>query len=359
LLSWRVRLRPYLDVKNEKMRFNEPWDSPHNSQFATYTPETFRCPSSRLAEGLTTLFLVKMDQTAFGTSPSDSVLIIEVDDEHAVVWTKPEDLKWSPTAPIEGLGRRHGGGFFHDRGCHALFADGSVHFIPENADQDLLQALFAGGRTGVRLVYAWHEALFLPRLNLLLGPYLLLAFVAVSGLVFFLPRLLLGKLLSPGEMLWLIAGASFLAHGIAVVAWYRYEPLPTPSQASPRFWLLPAIAGAVMSALAVVKFRSAPQWRTLFTVNLLIFVLIALDAVSYQQETEVSFVTAVSPVWLGCLAVLTAWTTRKGTGPVAWSGRKRGHWGGICVAFLPFLWLVVWLSQGLAGPGLLFVRVYY
>ena len=64
-----------------------------------------------------------------------------MDEQHAVIWTQPEDWPFDPQAPAKGLGR------FFDRGFHAAFCDGSVRFLPKTIDEKTLKALFtrAGG----------------------------------------------------------------------------------------------------------------------------------------------------------------------------------------------------------------------
>jgi hypothetical protein len=59
---------------------------------------------------------------------SNSVLVLEVNENAAVVWTKPDDLVFDPTKPLAGLGAAHPGGFL------AALADGSVRFISSSID---------------------------------------------------------------------------------------------------------------------------------------------------------------------------------------------------------------------------------
>ena len=55
LLSWRVRILPYLDAKPLYNRFhhNEPWDSPHNKQFLKQMPDFYKVPGATAPEGKT------------------------------------------------------------------------------------------------------------------------------------------------------------------------------------------------------------------------------------------------------------------------------------------------------------------
>jgi hypothetical protein len=117
LLSWRVAILPYLDEVElyKQFRLDEPWDSPHNSAL-----------------------IKKMHGT------SKTVLIIERDPSHAVIWTKPEDWEVDLAHPRQGLVRT-------DRDYVTLgFADGHVQVInPAQTEEKTLRAFFtrAGGDT--------------------------------------------------------------------------------------------------------------------------------------------------------------------------------------------------------------------
>ena len=47
LLSWRVALLPQLDQLPlfQQIHLDEPWDSPHNRQFAEQMPAVYQMPS--------------------------------------------------------------------------------------------------------------------------------------------------------------------------------------------------------------------------------------------------------------------------------------------------------------------------
>ena len=66
---------------------------------------------------------------------SNTILTVEVQDDKAVVWTKPEDWKPEPQQPLAGLLGVYPGGF------HTLFADGSVRFLPATMDPKNLTAM--------------------------------------------------------------------------------------------------------------------------------------------------------------------------------------------------------------------------
>jgi hypothetical protein len=135
LLSWRVYLLPYFDESElfKQFHLDEPWDSPHNRTLIEKMPQVYRLPMSKTPAGRTNYLLpvgggavfeadkpTKFADIKDGTS--NTIMVVEADDDHAVVWTRPEDLSFDPKDPTKGLGR-FGGGF------NAAICDGSVRFF--------------------------------------------------------------------------------------------------------------------------------------------------------------------------------------------------------------------------------------
>ena len=155
LLSWRVHLLPYLEAGQlyERFHLDEPWDSEHNRKLIGQMPALYRCPASRLREkGRASYVVVVGEGTVFPgregipikeikDGSSHTILAVEVDDEHAVIWTKPDDLPFDPDNPAKGLGGHFQGGF------NAAFCDGHIQFLLKDMDPKVLRALFtrAGG----------------------------------------------------------------------------------------------------------------------------------------------------------------------------------------------------------------------
>lgn len=148
LLSWRVQILPYIDQKAlyDKFHLNEPWDSEHNRALIAEMPEVFKSPSSKLGQGQTVYREVTGEHTAFppkngveikqitdGTS--NTVLVLEVDDQHAVPWTKPEGIPFQNENPVSGLAGQSAEGFV------TLFGDGSVRFIAAKVAADTWRKL--------------------------------------------------------------------------------------------------------------------------------------------------------------------------------------------------------------------------
>jgi Protein of unknown function (DUF1559) len=151
LLSWRVHLLPFLDQVElyKEFHLDEPWDSEHNKKLIEKMPGVYRRSKNKeLAKAGKTTYLAPVGEHMMFTGTektitfrhvtdgtSNTILIVDADDEHAAIWTKPEDLKINLKDPKAGL--RNDAGTFR-----ALFADGSVHRLPANIDAKTLSAVF-------------------------------------------------------------------------------------------------------------------------------------------------------------------------------------------------------------------------
>lgn len=116
LLSWRVQILPFLDETElyQKFHLDEPWDSEHNIKLLPLMPKVFQSKREPLEPGLTRyagvvgpecaldeILARKVAQITDGTS--NTVWIVELDDEHAVPWTAPKDYYPDPENPADGL----------------------------------------------------------------------------------------------------------------------------------------------------------------------------------------------------------------------------------------------------------------
>ncbi len=154
LLSWRVYLLPFLeqDALYREFHLDEPWDSDHNKKLIARMPKVFASPSlpeelmkkgmasyvapvgeKTIWEGDKGLFLANITD---GTS--NTIGVLEADAEHAVLWTKPDDLKidWKDLKKGLELWKSGTGSAFI-----AAFCDGSVRNISDKVDPATLKRL--------------------------------------------------------------------------------------------------------------------------------------------------------------------------------------------------------------------------
>ena len=67
---------------------------------------------------------------------SNTVMLVEANDDQAVIWTKPDDFVYDQQDPIKGLVGLYPDGFL------AGLADGSVQFVWSSVDPTALKAFF-------------------------------------------------------------------------------------------------------------------------------------------------------------------------------------------------------------------------
>lgn len=155
LLSWRVELLPWLGQEKlyKQFHLDEAWDSPSNRPLIEKMPDIFGSPDPRSKEKGRTRYVVPVGkETVFpGSKPmsvsdirdgcANTIMAVEVDDDHAVIWTRPQDLPFNAENPAEGLAALPKGGFW------ALLCDGSFRWIPKEFDPKSLRGAFtrAGG----------------------------------------------------------------------------------------------------------------------------------------------------------------------------------------------------------------------
>jgi prepilin-type processing-associated H-X9-DG protein len=85
---------------------------------------------------------IKFRDVTDGTS--HTIALVEADADQAVEWTKPDDWEYDAANPNSGLGHLRPGGW------NAAFCDGSVRFISNDTDVEMLKAFFT--RSGGEIV---------------------------------------------------------------------------------------------------------------------------------------------------------------------------------------------------------------
>jgi hypothetical protein len=155
LLSWRVEILPFIEQENlyKQFKLDEPWDGPNNRKLIDTIPRTLRSPRQAAALNNRTTYLAPLGKGFIWDSPkgikiseitdgtSNTIMLVEADDDRAVIWSKPEDITIDRKNPENGLLGHYVDGF------QAAMADGSVRFVRKGIDPAALWALFtrAGG----------------------------------------------------------------------------------------------------------------------------------------------------------------------------------------------------------------------
>jgi hypothetical protein len=151
--SWRVLILPFMEGPDlqslyGQYDFNEPWDGPHNSKLAGLIGNVYTCPSDPTTGSKTSYVAVVGPETAWpGTSGirlrditdgmSNTILLVEVADA-GIPWMEPRDLSFDEAT--NGAAASH-----HPAGFHALFCDGSVHFLNDDLSPAALRGLLTAG----------------------------------------------------------------------------------------------------------------------------------------------------------------------------------------------------------------------
>jgi hypothetical protein len=157
-LSWRVLILPFIEeaALYQQFHLDEPWDSEHNKKLIAKMPKVFKAPKSAAGEGKTVYLGVAGESgtfpppalpvekqrpiglsfSAFTDGLSNTIAVVEANDDSAVIWTKPDDFTPQEKDPFKGLLGLYHGGF------QAGLCDGSVRFISEKLAPEMLMRLF-------------------------------------------------------------------------------------------------------------------------------------------------------------------------------------------------------------------------
>jgi hypothetical protein len=370
LLSWRVQILPFLAGRlYGEFHMDEPWDSPHNLALVAKMPSVYNGYASS-TPGSCGFLAVRSTEDELATGAvratgkqSRKVILVQVDKEHAVPWTKPADLNFDPSDPGRGIVRLCSRSDpFPVRGGFALFDDGVVRLLSPDMDPDLLRSVLDADGPKARLDRPCYEALAVPQAREWLIPWLVIFTLAVGGALRVFHRIAQSKDLVPGEVLWLAVGCAYFAHAAAVLIGYRYTPVPRALQEwglKRLFWFPPAAIATLVCFIGVAWSGFSARWRLLFAVATVLFGVDALDAWHPHQLrcVEESFVTAFLPVVTAGIGLAAGWLTVKDhTGSLP-RRRRLAHWIGIAVFLLPSVWFAVCWFLGQAELRPLFGRI--
>lgn len=154
LLSWRVILLPYLGYEKLYAAFerDKPWNSDVNKPLLEQIPAVYQSPerfdtrtnylvgtgSSTLYPGPRTVGMRRIEDGLEHT-----VVMVEVNDELAVPWTKPQEYRFLPRETWRGLGE------LRQEQVFVLWGGGNAAAVPTNVGADKFRAMFTvdGGET--------------------------------------------------------------------------------------------------------------------------------------------------------------------------------------------------------------------
>jgi prepilin-type processing-associated H-X9-DG protein len=149
LHSWRTLILPFMGEQAlyEKVDLAKPWNDPANRDVYNTCVEGHQCLSANGPANHTTYLAVVAPNGCFrpGLSRQFSeitddhhatLMVIEVDAEHAVHWMSPTDADEQQVLGFVTSPR-----LSHPGGAHAAFVDGSVRFLSDKLEADKLRAL--------------------------------------------------------------------------------------------------------------------------------------------------------------------------------------------------------------------------
>jgi hypothetical protein len=147
LLSWRVRILPFIEENALYQQFNldEPWDSENNLRLLDAIPAAFRSPSAEYLGNRTRYVTLKSPDSLFpgqqavrlagvtdGTS--NTLLVVQAAPEAAVEWSRPADIEFDAENPFAGVADPSGQFL-------AAFCDGSVRSLSLAIGDETMRAL--------------------------------------------------------------------------------------------------------------------------------------------------------------------------------------------------------------------------
>lgn len=151
LLSWRVLILPFLGQNElyQKFKLDESWDSEHNLKLVEQIPFVYsgQLPRDGKPSGKTRLQTPLRSDSVFGRTgvattfrditdgTSNTLMVVEVPESKAVIWTKPDDIAAEDMVDASLFTADGEDGFL------AGFCDGSVRKITASVAAKTLTAL--------------------------------------------------------------------------------------------------------------------------------------------------------------------------------------------------------------------------
>ena len=155
LHSWRTLILPYLDEQQlyETIDLTKPWDDVVNVQASKICLSVYQCPAGSERLDYTTYLAIvtpgsclqpnePRDLSEITDGAGETLMLIEVDSEHAVPWMSTTD---ADEKVVMGIGPKSK--LDHTGGVSAAFVDGHVQFLDADMPAAQRRALIsiAGG----------------------------------------------------------------------------------------------------------------------------------------------------------------------------------------------------------------------
>lgn len=153
--SWRVLLLPFLGERRlyDQYDFSQPWNQGGNLALTSQMPDVYASPGDEdaLASYNTSYVVIVGPDTMFPGAKSlslgdisdgaeSTVLIVEYC-ESGICWMEPKDLDATRMSYTINAGATDCIRSHHPFGAHALFADGTTHFLTEDLPPEIIEAL--------------------------------------------------------------------------------------------------------------------------------------------------------------------------------------------------------------------------
>ena len=151
LHSWRTLILPYLEQNSlyEKIDLSKPWDDPANKAAYETRLSAYQCPSAACPPDHATYLAVVAPGGCFRPTeprklseitddPNSTLMVVEVDSEHAVHWMSPTDASEQWLLNLGTVARLP-----HPGGAQAVCVGGQVLFLGSGSKAARLRALIS------------------------------------------------------------------------------------------------------------------------------------------------------------------------------------------------------------------------
>jgi prepilin-type processing-associated H-X9-DG protein len=153
--SWRIAVLPFTEKTTlyDQYDFNEPWDGPNNRALHSARSPIYLCPSDVPTGPFDTSYVMIVGKGTLGGVPNEAVRISDVPDgtsntilaievaASGIHWLEPRDMTVEEAVAYITDPAASGSRNAHPGGVNVLFADGTVHFLPESIDPQTLRFL--------------------------------------------------------------------------------------------------------------------------------------------------------------------------------------------------------------------------